>query len=134
MDAKMDRLRRRREFLTAARGRKWAAPGLVLQAHERGDTDPLRVGYTVTKKVGTAVTRNRAKRRLRAAAAEILPSLGKPGYDYVLIGRTGTLTRAWPDLLEDLRAALARVHSARRSVSPQGGKADKQRPAKNVEK
>ena len=130
----MDRLRRRREFLTAAKGRKWAAPGLVLQAHRRGDADPLRVGYTVTRKVGTAVTRNRAKRRLRSAAAEILPSLGKPGYDYVLIGRTGTLTRAWPDLLEDLRVALARVHSARRPAPPKGGRTGEPRPAKNVEK
>lgn len=106
----LDRLRKRREFLAAAGGRKWAATGLVLQALKREDEAPPRIGFTVTRKVGSAVIRNRARRRLRAAAREILPLLAKQGYDYVLVGRAGTLNRAWPDLLDDLRAALARVH------------------------
>lgn len=108
--APLDRLRKRREFLAAAAGRKWAAAGLVLQALRRGDEASPRIGFTVTRKVGSAVIRNRARRRLRAAAGEILPLLAKPGYDYVLVGRAGTLNRAWPDLLDDLRTALAKVH------------------------
>lgn len=109
----MDRLRKRREFLAAAQGQKWAAPSLVLQARARGEDDSVRVGFTVTKKVGSAVIRNRAKRRLRAAASELLPTLANPGFDYVLVGRAGTLDRAWPDLLADLRKAVDRVHGAR---------------------
>ena len=64
----------------------------------------------MTKKVGNAVIRNRARRRLKEAAREILPLLGKAGYDYVLVGRHSTLTRAWPDLLDDLSVALAKIH------------------------
>jgi ribonuclease P protein component len=72
------------------------------------------VGFTCSRKVGNAVARNRAKRRLRAAARAVLPETGRPGWDYVLIGRPeATAGRAWPDLLADLRAALARVHAAR---------------------
>jgi ribonuclease P protein component len=107
------RLRKRREFLAAAAGRKWAAGGLVLQALARADEAGPRVGFTVTKKVGGAVIRNRARRRLKAAASEILPVTAKQGYDYVLVGRASTLTRAWPDLLDDLRAAMAKVHAAK---------------------
>jgi ribonuclease P protein component len=106
----LPRLRKRHEFLAAARARKWAANGLVLQALQRGDEAGPRAGFTVTKKVGNAVTRNRARRRLKEAAREILPLLGKAGYDYVLVGRLSTPTRAWPDLLDDLRNALSRVH------------------------
>jgi ribonuclease P protein component len=109
--ADIDRLRKRREFLAAATGRKWAATGLILQARNRADDAAPRIGFTVTRKVGSAVIRNRARRRLRAAASEILPLLAKEGYDYVLVGRAGTLTRAWPDLLDDLRSALAKVHA-----------------------
>ncbi|MFZ2467247.1 MAG: ribonuclease P protein component [Parvibaculum sedimenti] len=116
------RLRKRRDFLAAAGGRKWAAMSLVLQARERADEDEPRVGFTVTKKVGGAVVRNRARRRLKAAASEILPLAAKQGYDYVLVGRASTLTRAWPDLLDDLRAAMTKVHGAK----PHGS----QRPAR----
>nr|RAV87396.1 ribonuclease P protein component [Aerococcus tenax] len=105
------RLRKRREFLAAARAVKWAAPGLVLQALPRGDEAAPRIGFTVTRKVGIAVIRTRARRRLREAAREILPVHAKAGYDYVLVGRMATLTRAWPDLLDDLRNALSRVHN-----------------------
>ena len=104
------RLQKRPEFLAAARAHKWAANGLVLQALQRGDENGPRAGFTVTRKVGNAVIRNRARRRLKEAAREILPLHGKAGYDYVLVGRLSTLTRAWPDLLDDLRSALAKVH------------------------
>ncbi|MDO8839097.1 MAG: ribonuclease P protein component [Parvibaculum sp.] len=112
MDRQIDKIRKRRDFLAAARGRKRAERGLVLQALDRQDGAAPRAGFTVTRKVGNAVIRNRAKRRLRAAAAEILPLAAKPGYDYVLIGRHDTPTRRWAELLADLRAALDEVHGS----------------------
>jgi ribonuclease P protein component len=73
--------------------------------------DTVRVGFTVTKKVGDAVRRNRAKRRLREVARAVLPLYGVGGTDYVLIGRDGTLTRPFADLIADLKTALRKVHS-----------------------
>ena len=119
MPGRLPRLTRRGEFLRAAvKGRKAARPGLVLQAlpSGAGDDRPLRVGFTATKKIGGAVVRNRAKRRLRAAAQAILPQLGKPGFDYVLIARNGAPTRAWPRLLDDVKTAL--ISLAAESDSP----------------
>jgi ribonuclease P protein component len=112
------RLKKRAEFVAASKADKRAIGGLVLQARPRHDDAPPRAGFTVTKKVGNAVTRNRARRRLKEAARLILPLLGKAGYDYVLVGRHSTLTRAWPDLLADVTAALARIH--RQTSSPDG--------------
>lgn len=88
-------------------------PAFVLQARARGDGDAAaRVGYTCSKKVGNAVARNRAKRRLRAAAAEILPGSARPGWDYVLIGRAETTaSRPFAALLDDLSSAVSRVHA-----------------------
>ena len=100
------RLKKRREFLRAAsRGKRAARPGLVLQALA---TEPgsLRLGFTVTKKVGNAVVRNRARRRLKEAARLSLPSLGLSGWDLVLIGRDGTGKRPFGQLVGDLRGAL----------------------------
>jgi len=68
-----------------------------------------RVGYTVSKRVGNAVERNRARRRLRAAAAAVLPAHARPGHDFVVIGVPATLTRAFADLAGDLRTALKHV-------------------------
>lgn len=73
------------------------------------DPDNIRVGFTVSRKVGSAVARNRARRRLRAVAAKVIPELGQPGHDYVLIGRGGTLHRPYTALVEDLRTALVRI-------------------------
>ncbi len=107
---KPSRLTRRAEFLrVAARGRKAATPGLVLQALARPDTAPARLGFTVTKKVGNAVIRNRTRRRLRAAARAVLAEAPRTGLDLVLIGRDGTRARPFPALLDDLRAALERA-------------------------
>ncbi len=106
---------KRRDFLACARDRRWSAPGVVLQARDRGDDGPPRVGYTCSKKVGNAAERNRAKRRLREAARAVIPGEGRPGWDYVLIGkRTLTATRPFTLLVEDLRLALGRVHAPRR--------------------
>ncbi len=113
-------IRKRRDFLAAARAKRWVAKGMLVQGRQRRDAEPVapdevRVGYTCSKKVGGAVVRNRAKRRLRAAAAEVLPGHGRPGWDYVLIGKAGqTVERAFPDLVRDLKTALDRVHEPRR--------------------
>ena len=104
------RLKVRAEFLrAAARGRKAAVHGLVLQVLERDDTTPLRVGYTVTKKVGNAVIRNRTRRRLREAARLLLAGQSLPGLDLVLIGRDATRGRPFVQLVDDLGRALAKA-------------------------
>ncbi len=108
-----DRLRQRADFLKAASARRQGTAGFLLQARQRPDTDvALRVGFTCSRKIGNAVARNRAKRRLRAVAAEVLPELGRPGWDYVLVGRPGaTVDRNFADLRADLVSALHRVHA-----------------------
>ncbi len=107
-------LTRRAEFLAAARAYRQGKPGFSLQARPRADDEPeagIRVGFTCSRKVGNAVARNRAKRRLRAVARDVLPAEGRPGWDYVLIGRPGeTATRNFATMCEELRAALASVH------------------------
>ncbi|MAL78870.1 MAG: ribonuclease P protein component [Sneathiella sp.] len=109
----VERLKKRAEFLRVASvRRKWAAPGMVLQAARGAQTseaDVSRVGFTVTKKVGNAVVRNRIKRRLRAAADQVIPHHAQSGWDFVLIGRQGSLGRDFTDLTFDLRRALEKV-------------------------
>ena len=107
-------LTRRAEFLKAARAPYQARTAVVIQARKRAegeDTDAgaMRIGFTATKKVGNAVVRNRAKRRLREAARLLLPDHGLPGHDYVFIARAGTLDRPWAGLLDDAKAALVRL-------------------------
>ncbi|HSV30045.1 MAG TPA: ribonuclease P protein component [Candidatus Omnitrophota bacterium] len=122
------RLKKRADFLrVAAQRRKWAAPGLILQAAPadvpltKADStiDVVRVGFTVSKKVGNSVERNRARRRLKAAAAEILPLCAATGLDLVVIGRRESLTRPYSLLLQDLRTALKRVGALRPGDDPQ---------------
>jgi ribonuclease P protein component len=85
-------------------------PGFVLLVRERGDGDPsIRLGITVTKKIGGAVVRNRMKRRFRALAREILPTSGIKGADHVLIGRAGGVERPFVDLSAELAKALAKL-------------------------
>ena len=104
------RLKKRAEFLRAAKsGRKAAVPGLVLQSLPRDDSEPARVGFTVTKKVGNAVVRNRTRRRLREAARLLLRQVPVTGTDLVLIGRDQTRSRKFALLIEDLRQALSRT-------------------------
>ncbi len=103
-------LKRRAEFLrVAAKGRKAPSPGLVLQALVRDDSLPVRLGFTVTKKVGNAVVRNRTRRRLRAAARILLAETPATGADLVLVGRDTTRTRRFDLLIDDLRRGLAKL-------------------------
>jgi len=103
-------LRNRADFLAANRGRRFAMPGFVLQVRNRADQDPdVRIGFTVTKKIGNAVVRNRMKRRFRSLARELLPSLGIAGSDHVLIGRAGGVERDYATLRDELRTALAKA-------------------------
>ena len=115
------RLKRRAEFLQVAAARKkWAAPGLILQVRPNqllpsseiaGAPIPaaLRVGFTASRKVGNAVKRNRARRRLKAVVGAVLPRHGLPGFDLVLIARPATVDRPYRDLVNDFIAALKRM-------------------------
>jgi ribonuclease P protein component len=107
-------LRHRKDFLRAASARRQGTGGFLLQARHRDDTDlAVRVGFTASKKIGNSVFRNRAKRRLREVARAVLPVLGVPGWDYVLVARPGaTVERDFAALLEDMRAAMRSVHRA----------------------
>jgi ribonuclease P protein component len=104
-------LTKRADFLRAASGRRQGTPAIHLQARDRGDDGQMRVGFTCSKKVGNAVARNRAKRRLREVARLVLPQHGRAGWDYVLVGRAEvTATRDFRAMQADLIRALAAVH------------------------
>lgn len=108
-------LTQRADFIRASNARRHGTAGIHLQARKRGEGDPatgIRVGFTCSKKVGNAVARNRAKRRLREVARRVLPRLGRNDWDYVLIGRKdATVARPFDQLLRDLERALAKVHT-----------------------
>jgi ribonuclease P protein component len=112
-EASVTRLKRRREFLAvAASGRRWVTPAFVLQVGPRaaaGQDAEIGLGLTASRRVGNAVARNRARRRLAEAARKVLPGAGAPGYNYVLVARPVVLTCPFDRLLSDLTTAFARV-------------------------
>lgn len=104
---------KRADFVRAAHARRQGTAGIHLQARKRSEDEAtgIRVGFTCSKKVGNAVARNRAKRRLREAARIVLPELGREGWDYVLVGRKDTTaTLPFETLVADLRRAMKKVH------------------------
>ena len=105
--ANLARLTKRSEFLFVRDGRYQAIGAIVIQMRNNPiEENAIRVGFTATKKIGKAVIRNKAKRRLRAIAHQLLPVLGKPGHDYVFIARRGTATRPFEKLMSDAKKAL----------------------------
>jgi ribonuclease P protein component len=113
----MERLRQRADFLAAATGSKAPVGGFVLQALQRRKDGPMRVGFTVSKKVGNAVERNRVRRKLREVVRLAPASQMQPGHDYVLIGRRAALQMPFDRLAEDFRRALARVHAGKAAAA-----------------
>ena len=135
MTVSVERLKKRAEFLrVAGTRRKWVTQGLILQGAPRPGIKPdteyageerlARVGFTVTKKVGKAVVRNRVRRRLRAVADQLMADMALPGWDYVVIGRQQTIDRDFEKLVDDMRFALRRIPDAKPSAP------DSQRPRK----
>lgn len=131
MPSPLARIKKRADFLRiAGQRRKWATPGLILQAAPSPVTEEvaatrqagaISVGFTCSKKVGNSVARNRARRRLKAAVDEVFPQLAQPGLDYVVIGRQETVARPYSLLLQDLRTALKRVGGLRSQDRPAAG-------------
>jgi len=110
----VNRIKRRRDFLAAAGcKRKWATPGMVVQVRTRRPGEDgasmVRVGFTTSRKIGNAVQRNRARRRLRACVDDVLPGRVKPGLDIVVIGRLGTRDRPFSALKDDFVQCLKKL-------------------------
>ena len=116
--SKIERLTRRPQFLAVAQGKAAARGAVVIQALPRPESDagaeaplPIRVGFTATRRIGGAVVRNRAKRRMREAARALLARHGQLGCDYVFVARAGAPTRPWERLLDDVKSALISLGS-----------------------
>ena len=112
-------LKKRADFLKAAKAKRLVTNGFLIQARPRSEEEPpaplIRIGYTCSKKVGNAVARNRAKRRLREIARLVIPHHGNPGWDYVLIGRAGkTADHPFDQMQQNLRDALLKLHGAKK--------------------
>jgi ribonuclease P protein component len=114
----MDRLRQRADFLAVANGTRSNSAAFVVQGRPRDDDGPIRIGFTVTKKNGTATERNRIRRRLRELVKRLDVISMRPHHDYVVVGRRAALTRDFATMLDDLRSALRRLD---RQPKPLGG-------------
>lgn len=111
MGITIKRLKKRAEFLFVRNGLRAARASVLVEARRRDDRGPIGLGLTASKKVGSAVVRNRARRRLREAGRQLLPSHGLPGVDYVLVARATTTEAPWDALLDDLGNALIRLRA-----------------------
>lgn len=120
----IERLRTRAQFLAVRKGARVTRQTLLVEARRRAPNGPIGLGLTATKKVGSAVVRNRARRRLREAARQLLPAYGLAGVDYVLVARQAAPDAPWPALLDDLQNALIRLAAALES-----GRAEPRKPA-----
>jgi len=124
-----ERLRKRRDFLAVARGVFRPMPHVVVQMRPRGDdAGPARIGFTVTRKVGKAVVRNRARRRLREVVRQLPPGLLRPGHDYVFIARDSTATCDFAELMQQTAQALRKLNAGKGHASRprrHGGTGDK---------
>ena len=125
----MDRLRQRADFLAVANGARVSSTAFALQARRRDDQGPIRVGFTVTKKNGTATERNRIRRRLRELVKRLDVISMRPHHDYVLVGRREALTRDFAVMLDDLRSALKRLD--RKAFSSEVGSGSRKENASN---
>jgi ribonuclease P protein component len=114
----MERLTRRADFLSAAKGASIQTATFSLQARDRRDRSSPRVGFTVTKKTGNAVERNRIRRRLRAAAGDVVPREGQAGFDYVIVARRQALSSPFDTMIAELERALSRLHDRKSGQSP----------------
>lgn len=108
---KLERVTRRADYLAANQALRAPMPGFVLLVRPRGDGGSMRIGITVSSKVGNAVTRNRMKRRFRELARLVLPEAGVPSADHILIGRVQGIERDYSLLEAELRKALAKLAS-----------------------
>lgn len=115
----MERLRKRADFVAAAGGIKIPAATFVLQAHDRKDRGPVRVGFTVSRKVGNAVERNRVRRRLREVVRLKSADALRAGHDYVLIGRRPALSVEFAQIAADYERAIAKLASAKSRPKPE---------------
>jgi ribonuclease P protein component len=124
----MQRLRHRADFLATAAAVKVSTKAFIVQMRDRRDGEPARIGFTVSKKVGNAVERNRVRRRLREIVRHASEEAARPGHDYVLVGRRAGLSAPFGGLLEDFKSALRRLHAGRSKATepelrrPAGGR------------
>jgi len=118
----MQHLKRRADFLAAATALRVPAGPFLLQGRARDDQGSARIGFTVTKKTGNAVERNRIRRRLRAAAKSVFPRAGHQGFDYVLVARRPAISAPFSRIESEMEQALTRLHSGKAANSRAGGR------------
>lgn len=110
---RLDRLKKRRDFLAAAKAERAGVASFLMQGRDRGDGAGVRVGFTVTKKTGNSVVRNRIRRRLREAVRQVLPEAARPGFDYVLVAREAALRTPFDSLVSEMERAVRKLHAPR---------------------
>ena len=125
-NARLESLRKRKDFIAIRAGRRQHSPSFVLQMRERGEdnfaAEGVRIGYTATKKTGNAVERNRIKRRMRAVVHQVMPIYARQAHDYVLIGKRAALNTEFETMVAELGSSLSRVHQNSDKSGTKNGK------------